>query len=295
MHIRAKLYPYPLLESCFGQEDYIDSSFNILVEHKNNSNSVELKFTPVLVNNGIQKLIDEENAYFAVHIECPLTSFRDLYRVDKELTLKLDANDVEGFVNICTFIIANKNLREYTNDKFNEDYVGTRFDIEKGNILAIGDSYELEIDKVQDNLGNMQSIFGLIESKNENEKDIKIDLSRDKINIVLPKNEFIEFKTMMRTRANHAVLHSMILVPALMQAIDEMKKRVQNNNLYEIEEKKWYRSIVKAAENLGIIIDEENILELPNFETAQKLIANTINRGILNLGDIIKFSGGGEE
>ncbi len=295
MHIRAKLYPYPLLESCFGQEDYIDSSFNILVEHKNNLDSVELKFTPVLINAGIQKLIDEGDAYFAVHIECPLTSFRDLYRVGKELTLKLDANDVEGFVNICTFIIANNNLREYTNDKFNEDYVGTRFDIEKGNILAIGDSYELEINKVQDNLGNMQSIFGLIESKNENEKDIKIDLSRDKINIVLPKNEFIEFKTMMRTRANHAVLHSMILVPALMQAIDEMKKRVQNNNLYEIEEKKWYRSIVKAAEILGITIDEENILELPNFETAQKLIANTINRGILNLGDIIKFSGGGEE
>ncbi|MGN1222785.1 MAG: hypothetical protein ACI4T1_01485 [Christensenellales bacterium] len=295
MHIRAKLYPYPLLESCFGQEDYIDSSFNILVEHKNNLDSVELKFTPVLINAGIQKLIDEGNAYFAVHIECHLTSFRDLYRVGKELILKLDANDVEGFVNICTFIIANNNLREYTNDKFNEDYAGTRFDIEKGNILAIGDSYELEINKVQDNLGNMQSIFGLIESKNENEKDIKIDLSRDKINIVLPKNEFIEFKTMMRTRANHAVLHSMILVPALMQAIDEMKKRVQNNNLYEIEEKKWYRSIVKAAENLGIIIDEENILELPNFETAQKLIANTINRGILNLGDIIKFSGGGEE
>lgn len=298
MHIKAKLYPYPLLESCFGQQDYVDSSFNIFIEKKNNLNNIELIFKPVLVNEEIQKLVDNGDAYFAVHVECPLTSFRKLYNIKSETSVIIDANEIENVVNICTFIIANKDLLEYTNEKFNEDYAGIKFDIEKGNILAIGDSYDLNIYKECDSVGQIQSIFGLIESKKNDERDIKIDLSRDKINIVLPKNEYIEFKTLMKTRANQAVLHSMILIPALMQAIDEMKKRVSNvvgSELFEIQDKKWYRSIVKAAENVKIIIDEETISGLNSFETAQKLVDNTINRGILSMGEIIKFVGGGDE
>ena len=292
MRIKAKLYPYPLLESCFGQEDYVDSKFNILLNQKNNKSNIELEFIPVLDNEGIQSLIDNKEAFFAVHIECNLTSFRNLYRIEGEsLKINLNANDVENSLNICTFIIADKDLENYSNDKFNEDYEGFKFNIEKGNILAIGDSYELEINKEKDEIGNMQSIFGLIMSKDEKEKDIKIDVSMEKIYIALPKNEYIQFKSMMRTKANQPILHSTILIPALMEAIDKMKRSVQDGDFYNVQDKKWYRSIAEAAKKINIIIDEETIPSLSNFETAQKLMDNTINRGILGFKEILAFIG----
>ena len=196
MRIKAKLYPYPLLESCFGQGDYVDSKFNIFVEQKNNGSNIELKFTPVLDNYGIQELINNGSADFAVHVESTLTSYRKLFRVkDGGLTVQINANDIENNISVCTFIIANKDLNNYRNDKFNEDYDGFSFNIEKGNVLAIGDSYELDINKEKDDIGNIQSIFGLIELKNEKEKDIKIDVSMEKINIALPKEEFNSFDT----------------------------------------------------------------------------------------------------
>ena len=295
MRIKAKLYPYPLLESCFGQEDYVDSKFNILVEQKNNGSNIELTFRPVLDNCGIQELINNGDADFAVHIESTLTSYRRLFRVKGSgLTIKISANDVENNINICTFIIANKDLNNYSNEKFNEDYDGFTFNIEKGNILAIGDSYELDINKEKDDVGNIQSIFGLIELKNEKEKDIKIDVSMEKINIALPKKEFNSFKMLMRAPENRAILHSMILIPALMEAIDQMKDSVKNGEFYNIQNKKWYRSLVKAAENIYIEIDEETILTLPSFETAQKLMSDTIGRGILGFSDLNLMFGGEE-
>ena len=293
MRIKAKLYPYPLLESCFGQGDYVDSKFNIFVEQKNNGSNIELKFTPVLDNYGIQELINNGSADFAVHVESTLTSYRKLFRVkDGGLTVQINANDVENNISVCTFIIANKDLNNYRNDKFNEDYDGFSFNIEKGNVLAIGDSYELDINKEKDDIGNIQSIFGLIELKNEKEKDIKIDVSMEKINIALPKEEFNSFKRLMRAPENRAILHSMILIPALMEAIDQMKESVKNGEFYNIQNKKWYRSLVKAAENINIEIDEETILTLPSFETAQRLMSDTIGRGILGFSDLNLIFGG---
>ena len=272
MRIKAKLYPYPLLESCFGQEDYIDSKFNILVDYSNKESNVQLTFTAVLDNVELKKLIQEGKATYAVHVECPLTSYRKLFRIKDSFILNLDANEIEGLLQICTFIIAEKDLINYSNKNFNEDYLGISFNIEKGNVLAIGDSFDIDIHKSKDEIGNMESIFGLIELADENEEDIKIDLTMDKINIALPKRVFSEFKALMRTRVNQPVLHSMILIPALMEAIDKMKESIINGDFYSIQEKRWYRSIVKAGENVGIIIDSDNIPSLPSFETAQKII-----------------------
>lgn len=296
MHIRAKLYPYPLLESCFGQCDYVDSKFNILVEQKCNKSTIELIFTPVLDNLEMIDLINKGDADYVVHIECQLTSFRKLYRI-KGNTLKivLNANDIEGSFSICTFIVANNNISNYFNSKFNEDYKGFTFNIEKGNILAIGDSYDLQVNKDRDNLGNMQSIFGLIVIDDEKEKDIKIDVTGEKIVIALPQEEYKVFKALVKTKANQAVLHSMILIPALMEAFDQLKKKIISGDFELYTSKKWFRSISKAFELICVSFDEEYIVGMNSFEDAQKLIKNTINRGILGLVQIVNYVGGGED
>ena len=158
-------------------------------------NSIELKFTPVLINDGIQNLINNGDAYFAVHIECPMTSFRELYHVDEKLTLKFDANDIEGFVYVCTFIIANKNLREYTNEKFNE-YKETTFKTSIKLPLVEKDIYSYAVTYLDvdffDNFNYENQIYfreavdivsESMLSEYDNESDIRIQ-KEDAINII---------------------------------------------------------------------------------------------------------------
>ena len=60
-------------------------------------------------------------------------------------------------------------MNNYSNEKFNEDYDGFTFNIEKGNILAIGDSYELDINKEKDDV-EYNPLFEFEVDKYENNK-----------------------------------------------------------------------------------------------------------------------------
>ena len=153
MHIKAKLYPYPILADF--NNDYIDSQFNIAVIVQSYPNELCLEFRPELNNSGIKTLINNNQAYYAVHIECALTSFRKLVIIPTDgLVYKIPADCIEGPISFCPFIIAKTDIVNYSNEKFNTDYEGIVFDIEAGNIIAIGQEVQTRVEKEDDNFAN---------------------------------------------------------------------------------------------------------------------------------------------
>jgi hypothetical protein len=244
-----------------------------------------VQFKPVLENNGIQKLIDEGKAIFSVHVECSLTSFRKIIKVPNEgLEYKIPADSIEETINFCPFIIATTNIDNYTNADLNKDYEGATFDIEKGNILAIGQEVQTRIEKENDDLANVPSIFAVTEIKDKEIQDIIINNKGNKINVQLPSDTFTEFKLAMSNPNSMAVIHSIIIIPALMKCFDDMKSNPEE--LYMYEDKRWFRALKKALKKINIEITDESILSLDTFEVSQKLMNNTTNRAILAINDI---------
>ena len=283
MHIKAKLYPYPVLAGF--NDDYINSKFNIIGIIQANSNELIITLNPVLDNPGIQNLVLGNKAYLAVHIECPLTSYRRVVKVPFEgLEYRISADEIEGPLSICPFIIANEDIKNYTNELFNKDYEGASFDIERGNILAVGQEIQTRVEKENDDLANVPSIFAVTEIKDPSKTDIIIDNSGNKINIQLPTDSFFEFKLAMSNPSSTAVLHSMIVIPALMKCFDDMKKNI--DDFYTFEDRRWFRALKKAMKKINVELNEENILSIDAFTIAQKLMDNTTNRAILEINDI---------
>ena len=283
MRIKAKLYPYPVLAPTFNN-DYIDSDFNIEITTQILPSEVIINFTPILSNKGLKHLIDEGKASFVVHIECGMTSYREIIKVDEDgLVYKIPGDRIEGIVYFCPFIIANSNINSYTNDKFNKDYEGVSFDIEKGNILAVGQEASLMAEKENDDLSNVPSIFAVTEIKDPDRKGIVIDNTGNKINIQLPEKEFGEFKIDMNNPAAMSIIHSMIIIPALMKCFEDLK----NPELYvQYSDKRWARALKKAIAKLGYDFDEESLSNLNSFEVSQKIMDNTICRGIIDIQNI---------
>lgn len=283
MHIKAKLYPYPVLAEF--NNDYNDSRFNIYSVVQCHPNELFLQFKPELKNIGLENLIKNDQAYFAVHIECGLTGFRKFVIVPTGgLDYNIPADDIEGVISICPFIIAKTDIEHYTNELFNSDYDGISFDIEQGNILAIGKEVQTRIEKENDDLANVPSIFAVTELKDEQCKDIVIDNSSQKINIQLPSKTFMEFKIAMNNPNSMAVIHSIIIIPALMKCFDDLKTKP--DELYIYEDRRWYRALKKALRKIDFILDESTIMSLNPFEISQKLMDNTTNRAILSINDI---------
>ena len=291
MRIKGKLYPYPVLAPTFNN-DYVDSDFNIEIISQLTPNEVVLNFVPILSNKGLKKLINEGKANFIVHIECALTSYREIIKISEEgLTYKIPADKIEGVVYLCPFIIATQDINGYVNEKFNEDYSNTAFDIEKGNILAVGQEASFFAEKENDDLSNVPSIFAVTEVKDPERKGIVIDNTGNKINIQLPEKEFTQFKIAMNNPATMSIIHSMIIIPALMKCFEDLK----NPELFQQHiDKRWARAIKKAVKKLGYEFDRETILSLNSFEISQKIMDNTICRGIIDIQNIAKLEGDDE-
>ena len=283
MHIKAKLYPYPVLANF--NDDYVDSKFNIFVIIQSFPNELLIQFKPELNNAGIKTLIDNNSASCYVHIECSLTSYRKIVKVPLEgLEYSIPADSIEGPISFCPFVIANQDIPNYTNEKLNKDYDGATFDLEKGNILAIGQEVQTRVEKENDDLANVPSIFAVTEIKDPERKDIVIDNAGNKINVQLPSETFFEFKIAMANPNSMSVLHSMVIIPALMKCFEDMKSKPEE--FYTFEDRRWFRALKKAMKKINIDLTEENIMSIDSFTVAQKLMDNTTNRAILKINDI---------
>ena len=283
MHIKAKLYPYPVLADF--NNDYCDSNFNIETSISINSNEVIASMKPQLNNDGILDLILNNKAKFMMHIECSLTCFRKVIEIPYDgLEYSISAEKIEGPMSFCPFIIAIEDIPNYSNKKLNKDYNGLTFDFEKGNILAIGKEIQLRIEKEDDDLANVPSIFAVTEIKDDDINDIVINNTGNKINIQLPKAIFLEFKLAMSNQKSMAVIHSMIIIPALMKCFDDMKSKPED--IYIYEDRRWFRALKKALKKINIELSEETILSLDSFAVSQKLMDNTTYRAILGINEI---------
>ncbi len=285
MHIKAKLYPYPVLTDF--NDDYIDSSFNMEISVKQTPNKIILCVNTVLDNDEIKLLVENKKANYCLHIECALTSYRKMISIYNDYQeIEISADNIEGIISLCPFIIANQKIKDYVNSKFNPVYENINFDLEKGNFIAIGKEVQVRIEKESDNLSSVPSIFAVTEIKDESRKDIVIDNSGNKINVQLPSKTYYEFKIATNNPNAATILHSMIIIPSLMKCFEEMKSKATVGEFFIFEDKRWFRAIKKAMLNIGIALDEESIISLDSFDIAQKLMDGTTNRAILGINDM---------
>lgn len=281
MLLRNKYYPYPVIIE--GGDYYINSFFDAEVEQELEGYNVKLLFRAELSNEEIQDLLDAGMVEIVYHIECPQTCFRTCFRTrDKISSYLLKDTEVNGNVQVCSFVVAKKNIDKYTNRSFSADYAGFRFDIEKGCVMAIGSQLNVRVNKIRDDLANTSSIFSIVPNKDQMETTVITDLSKNKIVIMLPEKTYGLYANMQNYMDVQPAMHAMIIIPALMYALNEIKQ--DKEQLYNYEEHRWFRSLKKACEGIGITINEETLANIDTYKTAQLLLNSPVLKAMEYLG-----------
>lgn len=222
--------------------------------------------------------IEQGEVVYAHHIECPQTCYRRVIKTkEKVKDILLKDKDVNGIVQICSFVIAEKDIDKYTNESFAADYRGWKFNIEKGCILAIGNQYNVRINKIRDDLANTSSIFSIVPNADQTENNLLVDLGQQKIVISLPEKTYQQYYNIQGYIDIQPAMHSMIIVPALVYVFSELRS---TENLEEMEYYRWYRSLKKACNGIGINIDEEGLKKMDLFKVAQQLLNSPISKAI---------------
>ena len=224
-------------------------------------------------------MLHEEKVMFAHHIECTQTCYRKIVLTNEESKeFILRDGEVNGIVQVCSFLVANEKIEKYSNSLFAQDYKGFRFNIERGCILAVGSQINLRVNKIRDDLANTSSIFSIVPNMDECVTDIKIDTSHNKIVISLPKETFSIYSNMSTLMDIQPVMHSMIIMPALVSALTEIKEL--RNQLYTFEDYRWFRSLRKACAKMNVSFTEEVLANIDAFELAQKLLDSPIPKAV---------------
>lgn len=287
MQLKNRYYPYPVITE--DGEYYEDSSFSSRVlEYQNEGYNFKLKMLAELKDNQLLEMVQKDEVIYAHHIECPQTCYRRVFCTKDAVTeIMLKDSDINGLVQVCSFLVANKDIERYSNESFAADYRGWKFNIEKGCFLAIGNQSNIQLDKLRDDLSSTSSIFSIVKNTDPLANTMNVNLGQKKITILLPEETYNRYCIVQDGVDMQPIMHSMIIVPALIYVFAELREA--GDQLFEYENYRWYRGLKKACQKLNIILDEETLKSVDILRISQLLLNTPLTKAVeyCALGDEI--------
>ncbi len=266
MELKYKIFPYPVLWNV--HDDFKTTSFNSDIKVEKTIKTIRISVDFIIDNCELEKYINEKNAEYLVHVECPLTAYRKVFSSsDKRIEIEINESELNSKVSICTFIVAKRNIDDYRNYDFNDDYAGVSFKVKRGSILAIADQLHVRIDKNTDELANLPSIISIVKKETNERFGIQVDMTSDKIQIHLNSKDYSDYMLISKMHGLSQTMHSSLILPALIYVFEQLKC-----NMEEYESYRWFRSIGLVLKKHNMILNEELLRDKTSLELAQKLL-----------------------
>jgi hypothetical protein len=246
-------------------DDYVDTMFQPSFEITGNKKFYKIMLTYKTSSKSINTLIKEKKAIYALHLECTSTRFRSIYKFDDEnYEIDIPVGDLDDKVQATRVIIANDEIINYSSPEFHEDFSGRSFNLNKGDVIAVGSPLTFFADKKDDELAKLPSIFSIKKSSDDAAPSIDVNISSEKIIVYLNSNIHERFSVLNLDQLLRTTLVSSIYVPALIYTLEKL---TQINSHEDFEELRWYRVLAKRLKDLNFDItklDSESSVVIAN-------------------------------
>lgn len=273
-----KLYSLPVLGR--DSDSYKTSSFITSVQVNKDIHTVNITMQSELKNAELEKLIEDGHLAFCCHVECPQTSFRRAFQTNNTNdTFPIDDIYLNGSIEINTYLVVTKEIEDFTSKDLSEAYDGIHFTFTRGLKIGIGAYSSFFIQKDEGDFSDSPSIFSIVLDTNKKRTKARIELTDHKIQICLPGKTYNDYKMLSHAPQFMEVMHSMLLVPALMKALTELQ---DPDNALSYQDSRWYKSLDAVCRRSGKTLVEFAQTDDP-FIKAQELLRNPIVKGLQKL------------
>lgn len=261
-------FPNPVLAA--GRDDYIQGCnfVTALAQDKilTNANNITLPMSYTLQCGDLEKLVKSGEVTVVINVKSSAASFSKIFSfsaTQNQMKISIPLDFVVNKIDIEGFIVATHDIPAFQCKEFNSLYFANMtFEIAKGQILAIGTSTSVPLSTDVDK--PVASIFSIIKS-DEAKSDVTPSFEDEKILILLKSElydlyyKFKDFNNGILRRYANVVIVYPVLVEAVGYVIghyqnqDEDSDDEMNNDEYS--GKRWFKSIVRQIEALGISLD----------------------------------------
>lgn len=284
MRIYSRHFPHPVL--AYFLHDFPNSNFEWKPEVKVEGGRYEIKATFNLQSPTLTQLIKDGKACFAAHVECPASFYRCMRRTtNTEIVFEIEAELLEGTVDLCGFVIAKERIRDYQSSEFAREIHGASFNIRRGDILAVAEPYKFIAEKYTNPFANLSSIFGIQPSPDSEAPALTYDLSTDQIVVFLRPETFERFKRVEQSQVLQEALSSMAIIPVLVSVLEKLLGTESDLDGFEhYRELGWFQVLTDRMKRIGVELgsDSENAAEV-----AHRLIGEPIDEAVKKLEEIL--------
>lgn len=272
MKINSKSYPHPVL----GNGDDLGGDFKVEFTYQLGREIVELRPAFTLSNSAIEDMLKKGKASFVTEVGCRRTFYRTSFSsCEREQALSIPAERLREQVTVGFYICADQDIRGYKPSEPHSDYDNALFDVDAGDVLAVGGQASFIAEKAFDPLRPPVSSFMSIMEGSILEGPMQIEYDGEKITVVLSKDDWRTYLEVRKQKHLHGILHSSIVLPALIDAIYQVR-----NSVDEYAGLNWF---VK----LQAIMEAKKLEEKEPLEAAQKILDHPVSRGFKGMSNII--------
>lgn len=278
MQIKNRLFSYPVYSS--DVDDYIVNEFHFEYNVENDGETLKVIYTTIISNKFILNRINNEDIKLTILVECSKTAYRKLFVLDDlNGVIKISSHLLSAKVELCCLLLANKDFILNKESGISSDYLNTSFNISRGFIVGYDNSYSFIVDKDKEDDFKSSSIISVVK-KLDLYDYMDVDLDNDnKIKIQLG-DEMYQYFVQLQGQDKLPVIHSMIVLPALVYVVDQIKDHIIRETY---EDYYWYRCIAKQLEILNISIDSQVFESKSSVTIAQELLKAPIKNALYNL------------
>jgi hypothetical protein len=283
MEVRPRSYPHPVLS--YFSDDIIGSQFQSTVVVKGTKTAYVFDITMKTSNSDLVGLIAAGKAEYAVHVECAFTRYRRLFPGSlQRFRFEVPSSLIDGRVEVCSFILALDDLPAYVNAGFHADYQSLSFGVRKGDTLAVAPDQSFFAEKKIDPLRRIPSIFVVVPNEADDAPAMDIDTSGDKVRVSLSRPNYDAYTFLRQAQPLHSSLNSMIIVPALVAVLEEIRHATtMADGLTTLESKRWYTTVARRLKELGIDASNQEGFSESSPTLALKMIGEPLTDGLKSL------------
>ena len=270
MKLNTQAFPYPVLTSEDGPAaDYQDCAFQSTLmfetEVQDNGN-ITINYSFQISNEEILDLIDGKKASFAIDLNCPDTLKREMYFLDDEGTLAINAYELYGKVDFTPIVVVRKAVKDFTSVDLNPEFDGAKFDLQVGDVIAFDDTLTKYFEF------NNQSFDSLVKTRMSDKVDeysYIVEPTPNFIYITMGKKMHKLYREMKDTK-HKSVLGMSIFKDVLFLAIQDL---ITSD---EADSQQWARSFRNRIYELGFELPEE-----PEFNQVNLLAQKFVQKSYL--------------
>jgi hypothetical protein len=261
MKLSSRSYPYPVVGN---RDDVPGAAFQAAIEVSTDKAAVYIDTAINCSSKTINDLVKKKDASFVLHVECSNTLYRRAFEFyDSNHRIQIPTDNLNDAVEVNVFTRAMKDLSGYRVGSAHPEYGNNAFDLEEGDILAIGEGHVFYAEAPFDALSPIGSIMQIRGAHDDGDLPMRVEYSGDKIQIVLSKKDFAEYHLLKEMEGLSIALATTITLPVLIDAIHILQEEPG-------DDRRWMRALTRRIESVGLKLEggepletAQIILELP--------------------------------